>query len=265
MRMPATPPSHTELQRLFCDGMRAPDTPPAALLEAMVDDGSALARFNVYRNNFVALNGAALADMYPTVRRLIGEEAFRSLAHVYVRLHPPRARTLLFYGGRFPGFLSGISELSRLPYLTDVAQLDYHWNAAYHAADADPLQPRAVASVDAQAFARCSLTLHPSVRLLRSDYPLYRIWSANQQDGGDETISLAEGTSRVVVFRSGMEVEVREVGEGSYVFLSRLQKGDTVGGACEAALHADGTFDLAAFFARNLFNGTFCTLVQPQS
>ena len=87
-----------DLQRRFCDALRSPAPPPEELLAELVDDGHALARFSVYRNNFIVLNGDALAEMYPTVQRLIGTQAFRVLATEYVRRHPPRARTLLLYG-----------------------------------------------------------------------------------------------------------------------------------------------------------------------
>ena len=120
--MQGNPVSLADLQRSFCAALRSSGRPPQLLLDQLLDDGLALQRFNVYRNNFVVLNGDALADMYPVIKRLVGDSAFRLLASAYVRRHPPVQRTLLLYGDRFADFLAAIPELSEFPYLPDVAR-----------------------------------------------------------------------------------------------------------------------------------------------
>ncbi len=257
--------SLSDLQREFCDALRAPGAPSPVLMDELLDDGTAPERFNVYRNNFVVLNGDALADMYPTIRRLIGDEAFRSLANRYVRTHPPESRTLLLYGDRFPGFLESIPELSRLPYLSDVARLEFAWTCAYHAPDAQLLGRDEVASIAAETFTRFGLEPHPSMHCISSDYPAYRIWAANQEEGSEETISLDSGPSHILIVRPGMEVETREVGEGAFLFLQRLQAGDSIEDAFDMAMQSDSAFDLAEFFAHHLFDGTFCALRKPRT
>jgi hypothetical protein len=168
--------SLAELQRAFCDALRSSDSPDPSLLSALQDDGFALQRFQVYRNNFIVLNGDAIADMFPTVKRLLGDTAFRMLATAYVRKYPPRERTLLLYGESFAGFLDAIPELSELPYLGDVARIEYAWTVAYHSADVSSLEPHQITGIDEQAFETLKLRPHPSIYLLDSKYPVYRIW-----------------------------------------------------------------------------------------
>jgi hypothetical protein len=252
--------SLAELQRAFCDALRSPEAPDPSLLSALLDDGLALQRFQVYRNNFVVLNGDAVADMYPTVKRLLGDSAFRMLATAYVRKHPPKERTLLLYGEEFPGFLESIPELSELPYLSDVARIEYAWTAAYHAADVSSLEAFQIAGVDEQAFENLRLRPHPSICLIDSKYPVYRIWAANQNDSQHELISLDEGPSRLVVIRPGVNVEVREVTLGVYEFLKNLSSEASVGEAYCLTVEVDPEFDLQGFFSTHLFDGTFCSL-----
>ena len=251
--------SLADLQQSFCAALRSPGPPTAELLGQIVDDGLARQRFDIYRNNFVLLNGDALGEMYPVVKRLLGEEAFRALATAYVRRFPPAERTLLLYGDGFADFLANIPELSALPYLGDVARLEYAWSAAYHAPDVQWLEPAQIATLDREELALQRLIPHPSLHCIASEYPLYRIWSANQQQGGGE-ISLDEGGSQVVVIRPAAEVEVREVSRGGLLFLFRLQAGDNIELAYRCAVGADETFDLAAFFARHLLDGTFSSI-----
>jgi hypothetical protein len=248
----------SEVQRLFCDALRTSRPPPKALLDEIVDDGLQLQRFNVYRNNFIVLNGDALADMYPVIKRLLGKDAFRVLATAYVREFPPMDRTLLLYGEGFADFLASIPVLSGLPYLADVARLEYAWTAAYHAEDVVPVKPQQLARLSPEALDNLRLQPHPSMHCIDSAYPVYRIWSLNQLTQANEIISLGEGGSQVVVIRPGMEVEVREVSPGALMLLSRLACADTIAEAYSQAVEVEAEFDLNAFFSRYLFDGSFC-------
>ncbi|MEW8509920.1 MAG: DNA-binding domain-containing protein [Candidatus Thiodiazotropha sp.] len=250
----------SELQQMFCDGLRSAAPPSPVLLNEIVDDGLQLERFNVYRNNFVVLNGDALADMYPVIKRLLGAEAFRLPATAYVRDFPPMDRALLLYGERFADFLAAVPELSGLPYLADVARLEYAWTAAYHADDVVSLGQHQIAALPPDGVENLSLRPHPSMHCISSDYPIYSIWLANQGEQMEETISLDEGGSQVVVIRPKVEVEVREVSPGSLALLQSLASGETIGAAYAQAVEMDAEFDLQAFFARHLFDGTFCEL-----
>ncbi len=249
-----------EFQQMFCDALRSQDPPPQALLDEIEDEGLGVERFNVYRNNFIVLNGDALADMYPVIKCLVGDEAFRMLATAYVHAFPPMERALLLYGDSFADFLEGITELSGAPYLADVARIEYAWTAAYHAEDAPRLDEIQMASIPVDTLGDLHLRPHPSIHFISSQYPVYRIWSVNQQDSPDETISLDEGASHVVVIRPLQDVETREVGYGELRFLQSLVSNQTIGSAYGAALKADPAFDLNRFFAEHLFDGTFCAV-----
>lgn len=249
-----------ELQRHFCDALLIAEAPDPALLSELQDDGFALQRFQVYRNNFIVLNGDAIADMYPVVKRLLGDEAFRMLATAYVRNYPPSDRTLLLYGDAFADFLASIPELSELRYLSDVARLEYAWTAAYHALDVETLKPEQITALSECSLENLRLRPHPSIHFIESKYPLYRIWTLNQSAEQDEVISLDEGPSTIVVIRPDTEVELREVTLGEIAFLKCLCDFSTLGEANAQAQKLDPEFDLEGFLSNHLFDGTFCAL-----
>src|SRR6476646_9414829 len=78
----------------------------------------------VYRNNWLRATTDALADLYPTVCRLIGDEAFEAVAQDYARCDPPASPILSRYGAAFPEFLCDQEWVAELPYLPDVAAID---------------------------------------------------------------------------------------------------------------------------------------------
>ena len=90
-------------------------------------------RFAVYRNNVTSALSDVLADSFPVTQQLVGEAFFRALAQVFVRAHPPRTRVLAHYGHELPEFVAQFPPAAGLPYLADVARLEWQRLQALHA------------------------------------------------------------------------------------------------------------------------------------
>jgi hypothetical protein len=67
---------------------------------------------------------------------------FRDMARVYMTREPPQSAMLLEYGHGLAGFLESFEPVAKLPYLPDVARIERAWLDAFHAADAEPLDPK---------------------------------------------------------------------------------------------------------------------------
>ena len=110
------------------------DADPVRTAGAIVDDPpGAAARLGVYINHFQVTLTDVLETTFPVVRQLVGDPFFRMVARHYVRDAPPRHPCLFQYGGGFPGFLERLPEVRSLPYLADVARLEWAINEAWHA------------------------------------------------------------------------------------------------------------------------------------
>ena len=140
-------------------------------------------RFSVYRNNVAASLTRALEASFPTVRKLVGEEFFAAMAVVFLRAHPPRSRVLMLYGDAFPGFLAGFPPVAGLGYLPDVARLDQAMRESYHAADSAPLSEAGFQRLSGADIGGLRLQLAPSLRRIRSRWPVVSIWAANAEGG----------------------------------------------------------------------------------
>jgi len=206
-------------------------------------------RFNVYRNNFYVSLINVLAGRYPVVQRLVGEEFFRAMARVYVEQDPPRSAMLLAYGGGFPAFLAEFPPVSDVPYLPDIARLEHAWHTAYHAPDATPLQPDDFAAIPQEQVAALKLTLHPSLTVVTSDYPVVSIWETNTFDDEVRPIGPESGAEDAMIARPDMTVEVRRLPPGAAEFIGALGGGQSLGQAAGRAAEADERFDLAANIA----------------
>ncbi len=197
-------------------------------------------RFNVYRNNVILGLSDALAASFPVIKKLVGEEFFRAMAKIYVRSHPAKTPLMMFYGTDFPAFLRQFAPAKHLAYLPDVATLELARRQAFHAADAIPVSVELLAALPENALQNTRLTLHPSVRLLASPYPIFSIWRFNST--ADQSPLPAHGED-VLIARPFAEVEMHRLPAGAFAFLTALQTGHTLAESVSAGISTSADFD----------------------
>ncbi len=129
-------------------------------------------RFGVYRNNVIVSLVGALGDTFPVVKQLVGDEFFAAMAGVHVRAHPPTSPVLAHYGEGFADWLASFAPAQSLPYLPDMARLEFARLKALHAADAEPIAAAVVAQAlaDPEALTGLRFRWHPSLSVLESPH-----------------------------------------------------------------------------------------------
>lgn len=207
-------------------------------------------RFSIYRNNVVLSLIDALADTFPVVQELVGEEFFRAMAKVFVQSNPPRSRLMAFYGRMFPNFVAVFERAAALPYLADVARLEMARVCAYHAADVSAIDPDRLAAVlgDPQKLLTMRCAVHPSVNVIQSNHAICSLWAAHQGLFDLAAVN-PDAPQNALVFRSALEVQLLELPRGSAAFVRALQASQRLPEASSAAETADQAFDLATTLA----------------
>jgi hypothetical protein len=216
---------------------------------------SAAERLDVYRNTFLSSLTTALRISYPAVHRLVGEEFFDGAAQCFIEAQPPQSAYLNAYGTGFADFLGQFSPAASLPYLADVARLEWAVNVALHAEDVTSLDADALARIAEVPPDRLILLPHPSIRLLRLDHPAEAIWRAvlAQDDSALKAIDLSAGPERLLVERTANGVEVSPLAETEWHFAAALCAGETFANSIEAAPDTD----VPLLFAQHLAAGRF--------
>ena len=159
---------------------------------------------------------------------------------------------MLDYGETFPDFIGMFEPAKSVPYLSDIARLERAWVEAYHAAEAAPADLALLATIDSQSLAQVGLTLHPSVRVVRSSFPAVQIWLMNIDGGVPASIDIYSGGEHALVVRPIAEVEVRQLPVGTATFIEGIAAKVSVADATTLALNDNSTFDLAGTL-RDLF------------
>ncbi len=205
-----------------------------------------VARFGIYRNNVSAALRNALKVRYPLTARALGDRAFQETADRFAAQHRPQSAVLIGYGAEF-------SEHVDPPYLADVARVESAWWQAYHAADAVPLTPAAMASLSPEVLLETPLRLHPSLQLLALQTAGASNWQS-LNDGKPANTPAAQ--QWVMAVRPEAAVEVRVIPRDSHDFLAALAAGGTIAAATEAVSADHPNFVLQEQFAA-LLSGRF--------
>ena len=239
-------PSLRELQLAFTTALL--DGACEALAPWIMDDGlDAIARINIYRNNLQEVFLKALSLGFPVIQRLVGEDYFRQMGRLFLSRCPSRAGNLHHIGAPFPGFLRDQYDASPYAYLPDIAQLEWACQECLIAPDVAPLDPTPLQTMAAGKLAGLRFDLHPACRLVSSEFPIVRIWRANQDDrDGTEVIDLRQGGADfVVVRRSDAGIELHRLPPADFALLRCLSHGGTLGDALQVALTVAADFELA--------------------
>ena len=236
-------PSLPELQAGFAAALLAGDE--RSIAAHILDDGlPPSARLAVYRHHVFSSLTAALEATYPVVCRLVDRRFFGWAADRYIRAHPPASPCLFEYGADFPAFLATFEACAHLPWLADVARLEWAMTTALHAPDSAPLDPEAWRALDPAALARLTFRFDPAVTLLESAWPIDAIWRANQPGAGG-VVDLGLGSVRLEVRRLGDDVVFRALPPATFAFRAALVAGGTLEEALGEAVDVTPSFDLA--------------------
>jgi hypothetical protein len=256
-------PSLHDLQHAFAAAVLAEDG--AAPAFATTGPGNAIERIAIYRRAMFANYRGALAATYPVVKKLVGAPFFDGAVDAFVRAHPSRSGDLNVYGSEFGAFLAGYPPAAELPYLPDVAQLEWAIDEVGRAAD-DASAPSEVLA----AFAAIAPSELPEIRVVpaqacritASRFPILRIWRINQDDAPpDARASLDEGGVAVLVRRDARGISLTALTPGEQAWLAALGTAATLGAAIDAARAADESFDLATALRERIADGTIAAVI----
>ena len=182
-------------------------------------------RLAIYRANVEAAANKALSAAYPVIRQVVGGARFDDLARAYQRHAPSRSGDLNGLGSMFADFIADDDGARLLPYLPDLARLEWAAHRAYGAADAEAL--------DADALAQLPVHRQSMIRF-----------------------SWAAGTA--LIAREGLRVAVHAVSAGAAAFVAASLGGASFGAAAEQALADEPGLDLASLLRLLMARQVIC-------
>ena len=227
----------------------------AAIIATRFIAGGFADNASIYRNNVRHAHVGALAAIFPAIHALVGEDYFDGLAAQYSNARPPVSAVLAGYGAGFADYLASRPELSNVPFLPDVARLEWAMNEAFHAHSSFSLAPDQAATLFAGGGG--DLDLIASTRLLALDHAALEIRAAALEGDAQAIAALAPGRQHLAVFRLAGIVRAEPVSSGEFAFLRGLSVGSPLDRAIASAFASEPEFSPAEALGRLLHLGVF--------
>jgi uncharacterized protein (UPF0276 family) len=213
-------------------------------------------RYALYRGNMTTTWNKTLSNAYPVIAQLVGEEFFCGLSGEYGRAHPSASGDLNQFGADFAAFLAAFPHTADLPYLPDMARLEWALHRAHYAPDAPAVTAADVAAVPPEEIEAAHLPLRPACSLFASDWNVVQLWQAHQPDGPPFPDRM-DRPSHALIARPRWKTAVLPLTPAGHAALAVLASGGTFGAALDAAFDIDEAFDVAAHLQQWLEHAVF--------
>jgi hypothetical protein len=260
--MNSASPSLLEVQRALLASL-ADGRHEAAASFVLADGLEAAARLSIYRNTATSTLTGTLRLTFPAVLKLVGEEFFEGAARAFVDRAPALGAWLDEYGAGFVSFIAQFPPASSLPYLPDVAALEWAVSRALHAPDVAAIDPARLAALSAAQSEQLRLVPHPALSLVRADSPADAIWHAvlDDDDAALASIDPTDAPAHLLIERrvqaSGEQplttVQVQRLSEPAWRLTAALCAGRALGPALQENAEADAEHLLAEHLAAGRF------------
>lgn len=225
---------------------------PSALLEPVE-------RLELYHRQYWYRLLDSLAEDFPGLRRLLGDEPFWRLIEAYVEATPSRSFTLRHLGGRLAEFTDAHPDVVPHPvHAADLARLEYALCETFEAAERPPLPPAELETG--------GVVLQPHLRLLALRTPADTL--RRRVRSGRKPGALAPPAERpvrfVAVFRQDLKLRVERLPRAAFEILSALDHRGSLEGAMDEVtrrpglLRAGDSERVARWFSEWVGRGWLC-------
>ena len=104
------------------------------------------------------------------IRKLVGDQFFRAMAGVYLRIHLPTSPIMMLYGDMMPKFLRRFNPAQSLPYLSDITTFELAMRHLYHAANVSPIDATVPSALALDKMMGAKLTLAPATTVIEFQF-----------------------------------------------------------------------------------------------
>lgn len=200
---------------------------------------NAAARLHVYHHAYRARLGDLLREAFDKTWSWLGDDAFGGLVAAYIASRPSISFSLDDYGSGFPEFLA--QALPHEAEAIELAWLERAMRKAFDGADAAPLDPAHLATLDTDAWDRARFTFHPTLVVREVRAHVGALW-AGIEGGEAFTPPPVEPGLSVRIWRKGLQPHFRMIEADEARSLAHLMTGATFARLC-ADLARSGSGD----------------------
>lgn len=188
-------------------------------------------RLSVYAEGYTARMNESLTEVYPAVKHLVGEPTFLKAAFGYSKKYPSKNYNLSLAGKHYSSFLKKSSLALRLPFLPDLADLEWEIAESFHTFDLPAADMTKLHEFSEEDWQSIILKLQPSVRLIASRWPVLDLWNVRAKPPKNISLRLEGRPQNVLVYKGSGIVRCELISREQHLLLKDLLTGKTLGKA----------------------------------
>ncbi len=237
------PPDLDALMGFLGEAVRlsAPVTEDAALAQRcavhVTGNGrlSPAEQVEIYRRQYWLRHVGSLAEDYPGLEYLIGEDAFDAFCRAYLAAHPPSSPSLrdlghaiVGFAERYPHFPEGTRAAA-----IEMVRYEHAFVDLFDGEDAPPLDPQKLASLPPEAWEKARIALHPLLVRLRVEHPVHKLRLAARSGEAPLPAKPERAPAALVLYRHDDLIRFEELEPAAFDLLDALARGEPLAVACE--------------------------------
>lgn len=130
----------------------------------------------IYQASMTGAHLTALKQLFPCCEKLLGAEYFQQLVWLFLEHYVSNAMGIDSCAEPFIQFIEAQTDLiEQVPYIADMAKLDWAWNRCFHGANNPALKPQELTEAN-------ELSTIKGLQLVKSNFPLGQLWEMCQPE-----------------------------------------------------------------------------------
>ncbi len=219
-------------------------------------------RFDIYRNTMRTAHTRALSNTYSCCEKILGTGYFKQMTNEYFYEYPATHQDLNLYGESFPLFLQnwvqGHAELTDYQYLSDLAKLELAYEQAYYAKGDPVFDFKLLATLDEDSYRNIYFKLGASLSVLKSTYPVYEIWTANQKQKGTKEVNAIHEPQYLCIARENFNPAIHKINRACWWVMEKIQNNFSFGELEILAQQGEMNFELQAIIPELVHKKWIC-------
>lgn len=231
----------------FINAIFGGDKAPAISHVIGDDTLTAEQRFGIYSGSVHGILTQALGIMFPVCKSLVGDDFFDNMCKIFIDQNPPDTSFFAEYGAKLPEFINTFEHVKDLPYLHEIARLEWIRQTIWHEEVSQPVDFSGLATLSEDDQSKVVFKLSKRMRLIKSDCRIDELWFAHQPDNEIELEDIdINQVVKLIVRRDQNIIKISSFNENEadsnfWDFLDAISKGNNLESLAEQFGESLGT------------------------
>lgn len=197
-------------------------------------------RLAVYADAYRLRLLEVLADDYPGLKGMVGDEGFDVLGRAYIAVCPSSHPSVRWFGRHMPAFLSEASGYRERPSLAEMAAFEWTQGEVMDAADSPLLDIQTLAALAPKSWPGMRIGFQSALRRLDLAWNVPAVWKAISGQTDPPPLEERRPGLPWLLWRRDLEVHWRSLEEDERFALDAACEGSSFGAICEGLLERTG-------------------------